>query len=319
MSHKTLTPVARAALVALAALAGVVLPATLPHAEERGFGSRLASARVSEGASPWDKAMTSSLRLVSAQTGAIPAPGTSTLAAGIEITLDDGWKTYWHNPGDTGIAPMFDFSKSTNVSATEISYPVPERFDLPGDISFGYKNKVVFPITVTPSLPGEPVVLVAEIVYGACEELCIPVTANVELDLPATKGGTSAFAGMLAEWVGRVPANHDASLKDVSAMSRGGKDYMQVIVDARKPLQNPALIAVPTGGDGRVYVGTPQTNVEGTQAVFEFPVKALKNRPGMDAGIEFSFTFADHVDEREDPTHPPLWAQQFTYVMAAAH
>ncbi len=37
------------------------------------------------------------------------------LAAGIEILLKPGWKTYWRSPGDAGIAPLIDFSASTNV------------------------------------------------------------------------------------------------------------------------------------------------------------------------------------------------------------
>src|SRR5690606_15708570 len=47
------------------------------------------------------------LRLVAAETGHAGQP----FLAGIEMRLADGWKTYWRRPGDSGIAPRFDWSK----------------------------------------------------------------------------------------------------------------------------------------------------------------------------------------------------------------
>ena len=35
--------------------------------------------------------------------------------AGLEIRLDEGWKTYWRSPGDAGIPPTFDWSKSEKI------------------------------------------------------------------------------------------------------------------------------------------------------------------------------------------------------------
>src|SRR5690349_18182355 len=51
------------------------------------------------------------------------------LLAGIEITLDPGFKTYWRNPGDSGLPPRFDWSGSENVADVEIRYPAPYRHE----------------------------------------------------------------------------------------------------------------------------------------------------------------------------------------------
>src|SRR5215831_19456743 len=51
-------------------------------------------------------------------TGGAPAVrGATSYLAGVEIALDEGWKTYWRMPGDAGVPPNFDWSGSSNVAA----------------------------------------------------------------------------------------------------------------------------------------------------------------------------------------------------------
>ena len=47
----------------------------------------------------WTDLDLSSARLLAAQTA---APVDGPLQVGIDIRLDDGWKTYWRSPGDAG-------------------------------------------------------------------------------------------------------------------------------------------------------------------------------------------------------------------------
>ena len=96
------------ALIAFIALAGV------------GAG---ASAACAQDASPPVKDAHSSLRLLAgSRTGSV-------LMGGIEIQLQQGWKTYWRTPGDSGVPPRFDFSKSVNVESVTPLYPAPRTFD----------------------------------------------------------------------------------------------------------------------------------------------------------------------------------------------
>ena len=46
--------------------------------------------------------------------------------AGVEIKLDPGWKTYWRDPGDSGMPPTLDFSGSDNVKAVTVLWPAPQ-------------------------------------------------------------------------------------------------------------------------------------------------------------------------------------------------
>jgi DsbC/DsbD-like thiol-disulfide interchange protein len=129
-----------------------------------------------EDASPWQRDAYSAIRLVAGSRSG------SVLLGGIAIQLQDGWKTYWRNPGDSGVPPRFDFSKSDNVEAVTVLWPAPMKFDDgAGGFSLGYKKQVVLPLRIVAKNNDRPVTLRAQISYAVCEKICIPVEAASEL------------------------------------------------------------------------------------------------------------------------------------------
>src|SRR6476660_6276949 len=126
--------------------------------------------------SPWQRDTHSAVRLLAgSRSGGV-------LLGGIAIQLQPGWKTYWRTPGDSGVPPRFDFSKSDNVEAVTVLWPAPMKFDDGGGgISLGYQNQVVLPLRIVPKSTDKPVTLRADINYAVCEKLCIPVDASAEL------------------------------------------------------------------------------------------------------------------------------------------
>jgi len=127
-------------------------------------------------ASPWIVDAHSSVRLLAgSRSGGV-------LLGGIGFQLAAGWKTYWRTPGDSGVPPRFDFSKSENVEAVTVLWPAPVKFDDgSGGKSFGYKNQVILPLRIVTKNADKPVILRADIHYAVCEKLCLPVEANAEL------------------------------------------------------------------------------------------------------------------------------------------
>ena len=53
-------------------------------------------------------------------------PASNRIAAAIEIELNDGWKTYWRQPGASGIPPILDFSRSAGFEPGELQLPAPK-------------------------------------------------------------------------------------------------------------------------------------------------------------------------------------------------
>lgn len=161
-------------------------------------------------ASAWISEHATRARLVGG--GVAQAQGkTPALIAGLEIQLDDGWKTYWRNPGSSGVPPRFDFTGSDNVASATALYPAPARLkDRDGD-TIGYKTAVVFPIEIKPVDATKPVTLKLAAEYGVCKDVCIPVQPALSLTLP--QGAAAKSAGPdLAQALERVPRS-DAQLR----------------------------------------------------------------------------------------------------------
>jgi DsbC/DsbD-like thiol-disulfide interchange protein len=140
-------------------------------------------------ASTWASGQKSSLRLIAAGGG----PPQCAYRAGIEIRLDPGALTYWRMPGGAGVPPVFSFEGSANASDIEVSYPAPVRIDEDGTEAFGYRDRVIFPVRVTPRDATRPVLLVLNVSYAVCSRVCLPAKAEARLTLcPAPKAGAAS-------------------------------------------------------------------------------------------------------------------------------
>ncbi|MEM8787706.1 MAG: protein-disulfide reductase DsbD domain-containing protein [Pseudomonadota bacterium] len=138
----------------------------------------------------------------SAQSAARLLPGWQTengqRMIGVEILLEPGWKTYWRHPGEGGIPPQFDWTGSANIQQTEVYYPAPSVYYDYGMRAIGYKDRVVFPVALTPQTPGAPVDVALSFFYGVCEEVCIPVQTDFVARLaPGDAEGEEAIRAAL--------------------------------------------------------------------------------------------------------------------------
>ena len=140
----------------------------------------LAAPAQAEDASPWAKTGNdAALRLIAGSA----KPDAATLRAGIEIKLAPGWHTYWRYPGDSGVPPRFDFSGSQNLGSAKVHYPAPHLYTDETGNTLGYKDDVIFPVTVTPQQVGRPVVLHVKVDYAICAKLCVPADGQAALTL----------------------------------------------------------------------------------------------------------------------------------------
>ncbi|OCX66983.1 hypothetical protein BFP70_03440 [Thioclava sp. SK-1] len=103
--------------------------------------------------------------------------------AAIRVSLDKGWKTYWRNPGDAGIPPHINFAQSRNVADVKIHWPAPHVFEQNGMRSVGYKDEMILPIEITPQDPNRPMTLSASMDFGICDDICVPVSVNLDTAL----------------------------------------------------------------------------------------------------------------------------------------
>lgn len=152
----------RLALVAACALAVIAPGAVLPVAQaQTGVPAQIVSAELRPG---WHTE-------------------SGTRMAALHLRLADGWKTYWRIPGEAGIAPRLDWSRSQNVAAVTAHWPRPMVFDQNGFRSIGYDGELVLPLELAPRDPARPMALMAEITIGVCSDICVPVDLTLSLPL----------------------------------------------------------------------------------------------------------------------------------------
>jgi thiol:disulfide interchange protein DsbD len=138
--------------------------------------------------------------LVAQQDGV--APG-QTVWLAVRQKIQQGWHTYWRNPGDAGEPMKLGWTLPAGWRAGEVVWPAPRRLPVGPLMDYGYEGEVLLPVPVTApadARPGQtaPVKLAAS--FLVCAETCVPADAVLTLDLPVTAGP----APRNAKWAGRI-------------------------------------------------------------------------------------------------------------------
>jgi DsbC/DsbD-like thiol-disulfide interchange protein len=236
-----------------------------------------------EDASPWQRDAHSAVRLLAgSRSGAV-------LLGGIAVQLQPGWHTYWRTPGDSGVPPRFDFSKSENVDAVTVMWPAPVKFDDgAGGTSLGYKQQVVLPLRIVAKSADKPVTLRADINYAVCEKLCIPVEANAELVFASVASTSDGELSAALDTVPK-PANvGDPNPLTIRDVKRDGKSNVLVDVTAPDGKEVSLLVEGPTP-DWALPV--PKLVEHGPPGVKRFSFELDGVPPGVNpAGAALKFT-----------------------------
>jgi thiol:disulfide interchange protein len=140
-----------------------------------------------------------------------------TVMAGIHLTMQSGWHTYWRNPGDAGIATSVKWTLPPGITAGPIQWPVPDKLLTPPLTSYVYSNEVTLlvPLKIaTDATPGS-LELKAAVKWQECSELC--VLGQQDVTAPLTIGSEStpsANAPLIQIAATKLPANDPSLVVD---------------------------------------------------------------------------------------------------------
>jgi thiol:disulfide interchange protein/DsbC/DsbD-like thiol-disulfide interchange protein len=113
-------------------------------------------------------------------------PG-DTLTGAVVLNMEPGWHTYWRNPGESGGATEIEWQLPDGITAGEIQWPVPEKYDFEGLITYVYHDEAVLlvPLKVGNDVSPGPKTLAAKVSWLECKDLCLPgdgsVSANITI------------------------------------------------------------------------------------------------------------------------------------------
>jgi DsbC/DsbD-like thiol-disulfide interchange protein len=203
---------------------------------------------------------------------------------GVELVLEPGWYTYWRNPGEAGVPPIFDFSRSDNVANVEVRYPAPVRKDEDGAVSLVYQDEVVFPLSITPRKPDAPITLRADVKFGVCSEICVPTSSMAEVMLSPGADEDALSTARLRGYEERVPKPPEPGRFDLETVSTDGD---ALTIGVRMPDSSYSdLFAEPPEG---WFIGQPEF-VDRTNGVSRYRLSlAGRPRDAQIRGQEFRF------------------------------
>lgn len=112
-------------------------------------------------------------------------PG-QTFHVALSTVLNEGWHTYWLNPGDSGEPVEFTITPAGNMTLGNIVWPLPKPVPTGPIVNYGFEGAPLFPVPVTVSpdaKPGDILTFSGNAYYLVCREICIPEDFDFSLDV----------------------------------------------------------------------------------------------------------------------------------------
>jgi thiol:disulfide interchange protein len=225
-----------------------------------------------------------------ADTSAI-VPGKS-FHVGLLLRMAPGWHTYWKYSGDAGLPTEIKWNLPPGWKVGEIQWPIPLKTIDPGDIqTYGYQDEIMLIQEITPpeKIDISPVKLSAQADWLVCEKICIPGSANVDLDLPVAASSGPKNTDLFARYRRLVPQNFPDDQTATSSWSRTGNDlHLKISSEQIANYQNFDFFPVPQSSE--TVVGHPSVESrKANEITFKIPIESPdKNLSAMPGLIVFS-------------------------------
>ncbi|WP_247738664.1 protein-disulfide reductase DsbD domain-containing protein [Shimia sp. R9_2] len=186
--------------------------------------------------------------------------------AGLRITLNPGWKTYWRAPGDAGIPPRISWQGSHNARDIAVSWPTPDVFYENGMRSIGYSEELVLPVKIDPKKSDKPVRLKAVLDIGVCRDICVPQRLHLdgELAAPGTRD-----ARIVASIVDQPLSADEAGVYKVTCILAPTNGGVKLQAKIKMPRAGGAEVAVIETANPEIWVAEGTTTRSGDTLIAE--------------------------------------------------
>ena len=207
----------------------------------------------------------------------------------LRLVVDQGWHTYWTNPGEGGMKISVTWELPTGWTAGELQHPVPKRFTTGELAGFGYEGTVVFPVTFTaPADSKGAVKLKGQVSWLTCnKDQCLPGNAELELSLDAGPPAATAEAKAIDAALLSVPSTHVAGL-NLSVTENAGVLSLKIEAEPGNTLNL---------DDYEIFPATPQivdpvTKIQFTKSGIVWSAQVPKSEYAMKPVKEITLVFA---------------------------
>jgi len=229
-----------------------------------------------------------------------------TRMAGLVIEVAPDWKTYWRNPGASGIPPSFDWRESRNLASAEIQWPRPMFFESFGVETLGYAGQVVFPVRLVPVDPGRALEVNVAVALGVCRDICVLEETSVGTRIEP--GAPPSEAGLVAAAEARVPrsgAEQGLTSAHCSISGAGKTRQFEAALAFSGALESPRVIV--EGPDLTWFTGTETAAARGGRDLtVTAALKALEENVWINrSDIRMTVLAGDFAADIQGCTAPP--------------
>ena len=155
----------------------------------------------------------------------------SRLHIALRLQLQNGWHTYWQNPGDAGDPPAITIKADGALqgSTQTIQWPVPQRIPDSSLMSYAYTGDVILPLELplqSADQKSDKVNITAHASWLVCEHVCVPEEADLALTLGKGTPAPSAQAPLFEQTLQHmaVPSPYTATFSSNGILQLTGKD-----------------------------------------------------------------------------------------------
>ena len=190
---------------------------------------------------------------------------------GVRLQMQDGWHTYWENPGDSGSPFEATWTTDAGVIIENVSWPTPQTIPYPPLMTFGYEGDVVFPFQVFRSLDTELTEISLDFDFLICADICIPEQATLTLDLTS-----ASSSDLLDQAIDNLPTK---LVKTTSAISG---DELKVVFQSPKEFSSAYIFP----REGNLFVYTPNQVITAIEDnIFEITLPLAQEEVESFSGI----------------------------------
>jgi suppressor for copper-sensitivity B len=250
-------------------------------------------------AGEWKEEDPVSARLVSG----VSAIGTdAVIPLGLEIKLANGWHTYWRSPGQAGLPPQLDWSRSqteeNNLQSAVIMYPAPRRYTDYGLETIGYRDHVLFPIDATLQKAGKALNAEVGVDLLACFSICVSKHFDLKLAIPEGSPGSSPEATLLAHARDQLPSDSTDSGILFKNVVGEGESLTFAFVTTRDRISQPDVFIE---NEKNIGFSAPEVTIDPSGFAATLKVKTVDTMPANTtlAGLPLKLTIinGDHATE----------------------
>ena len=190
---------------------------------------------------------------------------------GVRLEMQEGWHTYWENPGDSGSPFDAQWNVDQGIIVENVEWPTPVTIPYPPLMTFGYEGDVVFPFKVFRAIDSNLSKINLEFDFLICADICIPEKASLSLDL-----STALPDSLVDEAVKSLPADF------IQTQSVVEGDHLKIKFKSSQPVSNAYLF--PREDNLFAYTSTQKWN-RLSEDTYEITVPILNDEVGSFSGI----------------------------------